>query len=173
MTTFKEPRIMKTMRILICIAAALLFYAGPAHAQRLLTTTTLSANVAATDNVISVTSSTGMVVGQLIWVDWEVLRIQSLNGVAGTSTLINVQRGVDGTGARAHDNAERILVSINNTDFHNTDPDFGADCARGVGQAAVLPWINTRTGTIFSCQVTTWAATNVLPITYGSIPTSF
>ena len=169
---------MKTLTTLLAAAALVLLSAWPASAQRVLTTTTLSANVAASDDSINVTSSTGFTVGQLIFTDWEVMRITNLNGVAGTSTLIGVTRGVDGTAQRAHDNAERLLVTTNNTDFHNTDPDVGADCARGVGQAAISPWVNTRTGNIFMCGAsggggTAWTVTNVLPITWNSIPTSF
>ena len=168
---------MKTMRHLITVAALVLLCAWPASAQRLLTTTTLSANVAAADTTVSVTSSTGFTVGQLLLVDWEVMRITSLNGVAGTSTLISVTRGVDGTSRRAHDNATVILVTLINTDFHNTDPDWGADCQRGVGQAAILPWPNTSTGDIFNCPTTgaaqTWRVTNVVPRTNDSLPSAF
>lgn len=167
-----------TLRTILCTAALLLAFAWPASAQRLLTTTTLNANVAAADNTITVTSTTGFTVGQLIFVDWELMRIQSMNGVAGTATIVTVTRGVDGTARRAHDNAERILVSVINTDFHNTDPDFGADCTRGSGQAAISPWVNTTTGNIFMCGAsggsgTAWTVTNVIPLTNGSIPTSF
>lgn len=169
---------MKTMlRTFLCTALVLLTWAVPAHAQRLLTTTTTAAAVAQGDDTLTVASSTGFTVGQLIFIDWEVMRIQNLNGVAGTSTLINVQRGVDGTGRRGHSTSERIIVTANNTDFHNTDPSFGEACARGSGEAAILPWINVRTGNIFTCgQVggaTVWSTTNTLKITYDSIPTSF
>ena len=167
---------MKTTLRIAATAALMLCMAGPAQAQRLLTTTTLSANVAVADNVIQVTSSTGFTVGQLVFVDWEVMRIDSLNGVAGTSTLINVARGRDGTARRAHDNATVVIVSLINTDFHNTDPDWGADCVRGTGQAAILPWINTTTGDISNCATSgtaAWTITNVAPKTYGSLPSAF
>ena len=96
----KDMTMKTTLRTILCTAAFLLACAWPAHAQRVLTTTTLSANQTAAADTMSVTSSTGFTVGQLVLVDWEVERITSLNGVAGTSTLINVQRGVDGNGRR-------------------------------------------------------------------------
>ena len=169
---------MKTMRTILMTLGLLVLAAWPAQAQRLLTTTTLNANLAATDATMTVSSSTGFTVGQLALIDAEVVRITNLNGVAGTSTLISITRGVDGTQQRAHDNAERMIVTLQNNDFHNTDPDYGADCVRGAGQAAISPWANTRTGVIFMCGEssaggTAWTATSTIPLTYGSIPTSF
>ena len=163
---------MTMLRTLLCTAAVVLLCAWPAQAQRNLTLTTLSANVAAADNTISVTSTTGFTVGQLLKVDWEVMRIQSLNGVAGTSTLVSVTRGVDGTARRAHDNTESVWVTVIATDFKNTDPDWGADCARGSGQAAILPWINTSTGTVWECIGVRWSGSNTMPLTYNSTPSS-
>lgn len=166
---------MTTLRTILCAAALLVLGAMPAYAQRVLTTTTLNANMAASDATMTVTSSTGFVVGQLVLIDYEVVRIQNLNGTAGTSTLINVQRGVDGTRAAAHDNAKAIWITAQNNDFKQVDPDWSADATRGLGQAAILPWINTRTGTIWDLNAGTnvrWRGTNVLPITYDSLPSS-
>ena len=167
---------MTTMRTILCAAALVLLGALPAQAQRLLTTTTITENLAATDDTMTVSSSTGFTVGQLVLIDLEVVRITSLNGTAGTSPLISIQRGVDGTNARAHDDDERLIVTLQNNDFKQQDPDWGADCTRGTGQAAVLPWVNSRTGVVWSCDrpaATEWTATNTMPITYNSIPTSF
>lgn len=173
----KEMTMRKMMGTVATVLALLVLGALPVSAQRMLTVTTLAANVAAADARIVVTSSTGFVVGQLIYVNQELMRIQSLNGVAGTSTQISVTRGVDGTGARAHDNASVLIVSLNNTDFHNVDPvDWAADCTRGVGTAAVLPWPNTATGDVWNCSAfanSRWTATTTRPLTYNSRPTSF
>lgn len=160
---------MKTMRTILMTAALLVLWAMPAHAQRLLTNTTLNANLSATDTTMTVTSSTGFVVGQLVLIDWEIVRIQNLNGTAGTSTVISVTRGVDGTQQRAHDNATNILVTAQNNDFKQVDPDFSQDCTRGTGQAAILPWVNTSNGTIWTCTLgNRWRGTNTLPITWDS-----
>lgn len=167
---------MKTLITLSLALGLVVLSALPASAQRLLTTTTFSAAVSATDNVVNVTSSTGFVVGQFIFVDQEVMRITNLNGVAGTSTRISVQRGVEGRVA-AHANAQRIIVTATAVDLHHTDPDYSQACTRGTGQAAVLPWINVTTAVIWTCgQVggaTVWSATQVQRITFNSIPTSF
>lgn len=170
---------MTTIRTILMTLGLLVLAAMPAHAQRVLTTTTLNANLAATDDLMTVTSTTGFTVGQLAFIDAEVVRMTELiGGAAGTATVVRITRGVDGTQARAHDNAERIIVTRDNTDFHNTDPDYGADCTRGTGQAAISPWVNTRTGVIFLCGAsggggTAWTATHTMPMTWGSIPTSF
>lgn len=164
---------MTTIRTILCAVGILLLMALPAQAQRELTTTTLNANLSATDDTMTVTSSTGFVVGQLVLIDWEVVRIQNLNGTAGTSTRISIQRGVDGTQARAHDNAKTVWVTAQNNDFKNNDPSWSEDCTRGSGEAAVLPWVNSRTGSIWDCLPgSRWNGTNAAPITWNSIPTS-
>ena len=167
---------MTTMRTILSVVALLVLMAVPAHAQRLLTTTTLNANLAAADDLMTVTSTTGFVVGQLVLIDAEVVRIQELlGGAAGTATVVRITRAVDGTQRRAHDNAERIIITAQNNDFKNTDPDYGADCTRGEGQAAISPWVNTRTGVVWLCPAgqTAWQGTTTMPLTYSSIPTSF
>ena len=169
-----REKTMTMLRTILCAAMLVMLSAWPAYAQRELTTTTLNANLAVADDTMTVTSSTGFVVGQLVLIDYEVVRIQNLNGTAGTSTLISIQRGVDGTVARAHDNAKVIWVSTQNNDFKQVDPDWSADCTRGTGEAAVLPWPNSRTGTIWDClpNNSRWQGTNAAPITWDSIRTS-
>ena len=172
----KEMTMRTLMRTLCAALALLVLTAWPAQAQRLLTTTTLNAAMTATDDVMTVTSTTGFVVNQLVLVDFEIVRIQSLlNGAAGTATLVGVARGVDGTNARAHANSKRILITQQVNDFKHNDPDWSAACTRGTGQAAILPWVNSSTGWIWNCTAggTVWAATVAPTVTYGSIPTSF
>lgn len=167
---------MTTIRTILCAAVLVLLSAWPVQAQRLLTTTTLDANLAATDDTMTVVSSTGFAVGRLVLIDFELVRITNLNGDAGTSTLINIQRGVDGTVARAHDNAKRIIVARDATDFKQIDPNWSEDCTRGTGEATVLPWVNSRIGLVWNCNAfgtSRWTATTLLPVTYNSIPTSF
>lgn len=165
----------RLIKILLPTILILLVSVRPGLAQTLATTTTLAADMTATATVMTVTSGTGFTAGNFVWADSEKMLIRSVN-----STAITVQRGVDGTGARAHDNAERVLTGADDF-FHANDPDYGQDCTRGSGQAAFLPWINVRTGTLFACPTTagttgstgSWAATNTAPVTYNSIPTSF
>ena len=134
------------------------------------TTTTLAANASADAVVITATSATGFSVGSQLWIDYEQLAVTSVTG-----TSIGVRRGQNGTRAAAHDNTERIIVGTSDN-FRTNDPDVGADCTRGVGQGTVLPWINVRSGDIWTCNAfgnNRWNATNVGPKTYDSIPTSF
>lgn len=181
LTNLKETMPMTAMRTFLCALVLFLVQAGPAYAQRELTQTSLNANLAASDAAMTVTSSTGFVVGQLVLIDYEVVRITNLNGTAGTSTLIAIQRGVDGTRAAAHDTGKSIWITQQNNDFKQVDPDWSADCQRGVGQAAILPWVNSRAGVLWDCGLAAadpsaaglrWTATSPLPITYSSIPTS-
>ena len=173
---------MKTINFVLLAALLLIIGAVPVSAQTVATTTTLSANVAAGDTVISVTSATGFTAGNALYVDAEQMLIRSVSG-----TAITVMRGQNGTADRAHDNAERVITGAatggfrGEGHFHIADPDYGADCTRGSGQVSHSPWINVRTGTVWMCGGSgqngtaglSWTATNVQPVTFNSIPTSF
>lgn len=163
---------MRLLRFYVLSAVVVVGLAQPLAAQTVATTTTLAANATATDTVITVTSATGFTVGDYVWADYEQMLIRAISG-----TRITVQRGVNGTAARAHDNTERVIEGPSDH-FKTNDPDFGADCARGVGQAAYSPWINVRNGYVWMCGEsggggTAWTATVVAPLTLNSIPSSF
>ena len=142
----------------------------PAAAQTVATTTTLTANASATATVLTVSSNTGFTAGNSVWADQEQMLIRSTSG----TTLVTVQRGVNGTAARAHDNAERVITGGGDY-FHTNPPDFGQDCVRGEAQAAYLPWIDVRSGFVWTCRAgeTNWSATSTAVITFNSIGTSF
>lgn len=158
---------MKTLRTIMIGLVALLLWSSQASAQRLIDTNTLSANLSATATTLTVTTDPGCAVNEFFFVDREVMRITAIS-----STTFTVQRAQAGTGAAAHDNAERFFCSPGG-DFYTVDPDYGQDCTRGSGQAAVLPWINVRTGNIWQCLVNQnlWNGTNTMPLTYNSIQT--
>ena len=172
---------MKTLRLFLLLAAALIGLSVPVQAQTVATTTTLAANMTATDTVATVTSASGFTVGDFLYIDAEQMRITAISG-----TAISVQRGVNGTAARAHDNAERIIEGPADH-FHTNPPDYGQDCTRGSGQAAFSPWIDVRGQpgglgpAIWMCGGSgqngqsglSWTATTTAPLTLGSIPTSF
>lgn len=159
---------MKTFRMMLIGLAVVFAFANQAAAQRIIVSTTLSANLGATDTTVSLTATTSVAAGQFAFVDRELMRVNSVDTTAGT---MNVQRGQGGTAAAAHDNTERIFITAGG-DYRTTDPDYGADCTRGVGQAAVSPWINTRNGNISNCLATgVWNATNTQLLTYNSITT--
>lgn len=161
---------MKTMRFVLIGLAVLVLGTAPAFAQRTLTNTTLAANLSATATQATLTSVTGVTVGQFGYLDRELVQITAVDT---TNAIITIQRGQGGTQAAAHDNAERIFIA-NGGDYKTIDPDYGQDCNRGVAQAAVLPWINTRTGNIWNCPLGTdraWNGTNTMGLTYNSTQT--
>lgn len=159
---------MKLIRYFL-IAACALCVTATAHAQTTATRTTLAADLSATATVMSVTSATGFTVGNFVYADAEQMLIRAISG-----TSITVQRGVNGTAARAHDNAEVVLTGASDH-FKTNDPDFGADCTRGSGQAAYLPWVNVRTGVVWGCYPAAggWIGTTTQVITFNSIPAAF
>jgi hypothetical protein len=161
---------MRTLKPLLLIALLTVGLAPAVSAQTLASTTTLAANLSATAQTMSVSSATGFSVGRSALIDFEVVQITSVNG-----TTIGIIRGQQGTASQAHDNTERIIVGAINH-FQMTDPNFGADCTRGAGQATYLPWINVLTGTVWQCDAfldNRWSATRTQPITFNSIPTTF
>lgn len=159
---------MKTFNKMLGMLAVLLLLSAPAYAQRLIVNTTLSADLSATDTNVSLTATTSVAAGQFAFVDSELMLVVSVDTTAST---MRVQRGQGGSAARAHDNTERIFITAGG-DYRTTDPDYGADCTRGTGQAGVLPWINTRNGNIWKCLPSgVWNGTNTMILTYNSIQT--
>lgn len=161
---------MTTLRRILFTAALAVSFALPASAQTVANTTTLAAAVTATAQTMTVTSATGFTAKNYAWIDQEAVLITSVSG-----TTIGIQRGQLGTAARAHANARRIITGALNH-FQQTDPTtLNGTCARGVGEAAWLPWINARTGVISNCANggTAWTQTLTVPLTLNSIPTSF
>ena len=170
---------MRTKFLLIAATLALLvgLWQAPLSAQcgtndgrTCMTRTTLSANVDNSQTTISVTSNTNFDADDQLWVDFEQMHVVSVSG-----TQIRVNRGVNGTAAQAHDNADAIWVGASNH-FHTNDPDLGQDCTGGQGQAAYSPWINVRTGYVSICDngvTADWTQTIPFRQTVGSIPTTF
>lgn len=160
---------MHTIRRAALIALLLLVGVSAAQAQTLMNTTTLAANASETATVFSVTSATGFDVGDYVWVDSEQALVTAVSG-----TAISVRRGQNGTRARAHDNTDRVYVGASDH-FHTNDPDYGADCTRGSGDAAFMPWINVRGGFFWTCrsETSTWNGTSAATVTYDSRPVTF
>ena len=156
-------------RITYVLIAVGLLVATPAMAQTVATDTTLAANVTATATTLSLASGTSITVGNFLYIDEEQLLIRAVNDVT-----ITVQRGMNGTAARAHDNAE-VVIEGPADHFHTNPPDFGADCTRGEAQATFLPWIDVRSGLVWGCREgeTNWSATTTQVVTFNSRPTSF
>ena len=161
---------MRLTRVVLVLAALMPLWSGLAEAQTVASRTTFAANATADDNFITVTSNTGFTVGNQVWADFEQMTITSISG-----TRIGVRRGQNGTRAQAHDNTDGVITGAS-AHFHNDDPDTGADCTRGAGQAAYSPWINTRTGWIWVCDnniTADWSGTLKSHKTVDCEPTSF
>ncbi len=157
---------MKNLRYIL-LAVSLVALPALASAQAIVTRTTLSNAITATQTTFAVASATDFAAGGFLWADREVMQVRSVSG-----TNITVLRGQMGTVAASHAASETIFVSTAATvsAWHaRADPDYGAACVRGVGQAGVLPWFNAATGTVWSCQTTTWNGTNTALITFNSI----
>ena len=157
----------------VLLGLALLALPSLALAQSRVTNTTLSNAITATQTVFAVASATDFAAGSYLWVDREVMVVRSVS-----STTITVSRGQMGTQAAAHAASETIFVSTSLTTsaWRETDPDYGAACTPGTGQAAVAPWFNVRTGTIWKCLgptgvAGTWNGTNTAVLTYNSVQT--
>lgn len=159
---------MKTIRLSL-IALLVIGWASLASAQTSMTTTTLAANQTATDQFMTVTSATGFTVGNYVWVDSEQQLIVSVTG-----TRIGVRRGQNGTRTAAHDNTDRVYTGASDH-FHTNDPDYGADCTRGTGQAAFTPWLNVREGFLWYCraETSTWMGTSAATVVFDSRPVTF
>ena len=118
-----------------------------------LTTTTLSAALAATDKVVCLTSATGVVVrgvgvnGSKIYVDQELLTVVSTAAEYG-STCYNVNRGDRPVG---HAILAPVYIGAANN-FYTYSPS-GTCTTAGM---AVRPWINVSSGAISDCPSTKW-----------------
>jgi len=158
------------MKIYTLVALLILVLAWSASAQTVATDTTLGANLSDSATTMTVSSNTGFTVGNLAYIDSEVVRISAING-----TAISIQRGVMGTPARAHDNTEVVITGAAGH-FQTRDPDYGEDCTRGAGQASFSPYINVLNGLVWVCSAgldSRWTAYSTVPVTYSSIPTSY
>lgn len=159
---------MRIMRRILLLVAFMGGWAWPAHAQLLVTNTTLSAALNATDTSFTIGSGTDVAVGSMLYVTGEVMRVVN----ADTTTIPIVRRGQMGTRAIAHANADVVFVSRAATisAWRLIDPDYDATCTRGTGDAAIQPWINVRTAVIWKCLNlrNIWNGTSDAPITYDS-----
>lgn len=139
---------MKTLRTLMATVGLLLALAVSASAQTSLTSTTLAAAVAATDNQINVASASGIEVGDRVAIlagnrVAEFVRVKAING-----TFISVSRGVDSR-AIAHLNASTIYHAPE-AQWYRNDPVVGTTCVQA--SELYLPHVNTLTKTITQCS---------------------
>lgn len=141
---------MTITRICRIVAAAVivgLFLTHPALAQVTINSTTFSSNVAASDGVVNLTSTTCTSCtfgsGTLIWADGETMTVSG-SYVSG-STNIPVTR----TNQRANHNTAAVVFLGPPNRFQRVDPPAGA-CIKTTLLA--YPWLNLTNGYEWLCD---------------------
>jgi hypothetical protein len=133
----------------LVLAFALVAGASPAFAQTSVSSTTLSAAVPNGNQLfVIVASATGIEVNDLLFVDREAMRVESISG-----TRINVLRGQEGTAGRNH-GANAIVYHGPSAQFARDEVSSGAACtasAQPYSPTIVLP-----SGNIYSCVGSQW-----------------
>lgn len=108
-----------------------------------LSTTTLTNAVTADDRQIQVGSTSGLLPGVRLYIDRELLEVV---GLLGYASIVNVRRGVDGTGASRH--ASGATITIGRADqFYSSDP-----VGLPPSEVPVSPYINVLTGVHWLAQ---------------------
>lgn len=110
-----------------------------------LSTTTLSEPVDAHQNVVRLTSVSGLLPGHRLFVEGELMAVQRL----GVGTYVHVNRGVDGTGGAAHPSLATVYIGTGDQ-FFSRDP-------VGIPPMTVLvsPHINLRNGKVWFARGST------------------
>ena len=152
-------------RFLIAVGVAWLAMASPAWAQTSLTTTTLSNALTDTAGTSVVVASTTDITAPgtgatltMIYIDQELMAVRAVP-VAGTLT---VARGAGGTRAAKHAVGAFVYAGNPNA-FTTVDPSGKCTAA----DERFMPVINTRTGTVWNCALTT--ATGTAAVTAQSL----
>lgn len=117
-------------------------------AQATINSTTLGAAVTATAQSITVASAATIAAGQLIFVDRELMQVQT-SYVSGTS--IPVTRGVNGTRAYTHASGSQVWTGPANY-FSQSEP--AGNCLSTAEVA--LPRIVGQTGNVYQCSNSIW-----------------
>jgi hypothetical protein len=122
-----------------------------AFAQSTLTTTTLSADITASTQTITIGSATGWSASSssasyLAFVDKEAMKVIAISG-----TSITVQRGIAGTAANAHLSGSLVYFAQSGN-FLTVDP--SGKCTST--NHAVLPKVSLKSGSLFDCIGSKW-----------------
>lgn len=137
-----------TFRRLLLAVGVMLAGLTPAFAQTTLNSTSLTAAVTATQQVIPLTSVTNIAVRDLVFVDREGMRVNAVDTVA---LNVTVTRGQQGTGARAHANASVAWTGPYQRFYLN---DVIGTCTATAEQ--FLPHIVLPSGNVYQCHSSEW-----------------
>lgn len=146
---------MKNFTIVAALLVALLSFAGPMQAQTTVTSTTLSAAVAAGATTLTVASATNITApgngGATTWlfVDKELYIVTAVS-----STTISVRPGQQGTQTYPHVTSS-VVWAGRPLSFANQDPPEGSQCTRTL--LRWVPIINPKSGNTFDCLGVTTA----------------
>ena len=149
---------MRTIKRITILAAALGFCGTLAFGQyNTLGSTTLTTAVTDSQTVWTVGSTSGWVAptfgqnGTVLYLDFEKAEVQEVL----SATSVRVKRI---NRALAHNATKTIYYGAANL-FYSTDPAGACTLAT----TNVSPWINTQTGTVWTCSSSQWTATNWPP----------
>ena len=131
---------------------------GILRSQTTTVETSINADVALDQNIISVVSETGFAANEIVYMDREAMRIVNVDAAGGFSVI----RGQLGTRAATHENGTNVLEGP--ADFFTVQDPVGS-C---VSTSNVnLPRVNVATGNRWTCKETRWVANNVEPHSYA------
>lgn len=163
---------MNSLKKLLLGMAVVAVFASPAFAQIAIDSTTLSANMTATQQFVTIGSVTCTTCGTvptsnyIVYVDNEAMCVTGAYGNS-TSTTLPVTRGCLGTVAAAHRTSKigvnTVVFFGPSVRFHqgsvsfpgSGDPPLGT-CTRSDNQ--YLPWINVSNGVEWVCDNVNWRA---------------
>jgi hypothetical protein len=161
-----QTQILRTFVLWLLVITVI---AVPGFAQTVLTTTTLSSAVSATNVVqptIQVASATGITAGgTLLFVDNEAMFVNSVSG-----TILQVSRGYYGGRVTAHNSGALVWIGPPQAfgwAFPGGYPSGG--CTRSA--QLYLPYINTDSGAISDCIGGSWVGSGNATGSYGSFTT--
>lgn len=107
-----------------------------------LASTTLSAPVGASETLLKLASTSGVVPGMFLWLDGELMKVMGLD----VDPWVLVKRGVDGSPAMSH--GALVTVYIGRGDqFYGTNP-----VGRPPAAIPVSPYINVQNGSVWFAQ---------------------
>lgn len=167
---------MNLLRRFTLTLLTLSLFALPAQAQTLLTNTTLNGAINATTTTVTLTASSTLAVGDVIFVPGINPEGMTVTVARSAATVFQVTRGTYGQ-SRAHASGTRVFVNPPNR-YRAGPPDTSAACNRLT--ITYLPWVDLNTGISWSCNgnpVTggagTWYGGSMTVLAYNSVPLSY
>jgi hypothetical protein len=107
-----------------------------------LSSTTLLPQVGASDNLLTLTSTSGIYPGMRLFIDQELMGVTGF----GVGTQVTVTRGLEGTSGAIHNSGAIVWIGTPEQ-FYSRDP-----VGRPPIATPVAPWINVRNGNVWFAQ---------------------